>query len=167
MVKFRTVTAGALGSVSGWGTRILQAAKHGKKKKSIWLTLCGKHSEFFVSLIEDLGKVISQLRLSTVQDSPDIPILGISEHYRARRDVKDEVQPFSLQMRNLFDQGHLSSPWLKPDQTLYLLFIIAALWLSVRQPWKDLWSILGLAPEPGSWKLQLKLTTRWLWGQVL
>lgn len=52
-------------------------------------------------------------------------------------------------------EGHLSSPWLKPDQTLYLLFIIAALWLSVRQPWKDLWSILGLAPEP-----ELKVTAQ-------
>lgn len=39
-----------------------------------------------------------------------------SGHFRARTDLKDEVQPRSLQMMNLFGHGCLTSPWLKQDE---------------------------------------------------
>ena len=94
-----------------------------------------------VSLIEHLGEIAicilwSWLRLSIVLLLLRVTCISFSGNrgiLELEQNFRDDVWLFSLQMRNLFHHGHLASPGLKQDQTPGLLFIVQALWVSVRQ----------------------------------
>ena len=82
------------------------AKKKKKKKSQRYLANTLANILIFVSLIKHLGKVISQLRLSTVSGVTRFSFFG----NQSITELRDEVQPFSLHMGNLFDPGHLSNP---------------------------------------------------------